>query len=86
MKFIGDVMQVPPMFSAVKINGKPLYKLARKGQEVERKPHKITIFEIKEIAHSCIIIKFHSYLDLQLFAKIQKMDFMVLFKLYNSIL
>ncbi|MEE9524468.1 MAG: tRNA pseudouridine(55) synthase TruB, partial [Thermodesulfovibrionales bacterium] len=42
-KFVGDVMQVPPMFSAVKINGKPLYKLARKGHIVERQPRKIRI-------------------------------------------
>ena len=35
--FIGDQLQVPPMVSAVKISGVPLYKLARKGLEVERK-------------------------------------------------
>lgn len=43
--FLGDQYQEPPMFSAKKINGVPLYKLARKGQEVERKPHFITIHQ-----------------------------------------
>ena len=41
--FIGDQYQTPPMFSAVKINGQPLYKLARKGMEVEREPRFIRI-------------------------------------------
>lgn len=39
-------MQLPPMYSAVKINGQPLYKAARKGQTVERTPRPITIYEI----------------------------------------
>jgi len=50
--YLGESEQIAPMYSAKKIDGVRLYKLARKGQEVERKPHKITIFEIKEIAHS----------------------------------
>jgi tRNA pseudouridine55 synthase len=41
----GDQMQLPPMVSAVKINGVPLYKLARKGVEVERKARLIRVFE-----------------------------------------
>lgn len=41
--FLGDQYQTPPMFSAKKIKGVPLYKLARKGQEVEREPRFITI-------------------------------------------
>ena len=44
--FIGEVEQIPPMFSAIKQNGKKLYELARKGIEVERKPRKITINKI----------------------------------------
>ena len=44
-KFIGEIEQIPPMYSAIKIGGKKLYELARKGIEVERKPRKITIFE-----------------------------------------
>ena len=43
LKFTGEIEQVPPMYSAVKIGGKKLYELARKGVEVERKPRRITI-------------------------------------------
>ncbi len=42
-RFRGDILQVPPMYSAVKINGKKLYELARKGKEVERPPRPVTI-------------------------------------------
>lgn len=41
--FRGDIEQIPPMYSAIKINGKKLYELARKGKEVERKPRPVTI-------------------------------------------
>jgi tRNA pseudouridine55 synthase len=46
-KFIGEIDQVPPMYSALKHNGKRLYELAYKGIEVERKSRKITIHSIK---------------------------------------
>lgn len=42
-QFTGDIEQIPPMYSAIKINGKKLYELARKGKEVERKPRPVTI-------------------------------------------
>ena len=45
-QFIGPQMQVPPMYSAVKINGQPLYKLAREGVTVERKARPIEIYSI----------------------------------------
>ncbi len=45
--FIGEIEQIPPMYSAVKINGKKLYELAREGKEVERKARKITIYDIR---------------------------------------
>ena len=48
--FVGDIMQVPPMFSALKRDGVPLYKLARAGIEVERTPRQVTINSI-EINH-----------------------------------
>jgi tRNA pseudouridine55 synthase len=41
--FLGDQYQMPPMFSAIKINGVPLYKMARKGEEVEREPRFIRV-------------------------------------------
>ena len=45
-KFKGDIMQVPPMYSAVSVNGKKLYDLARKGIEVERQARPVTIYSI----------------------------------------
>ncbi len=45
--FTGEIEQLPPMFSAIKVNGQKLYQLARKGVEVERKPRRITIFELE---------------------------------------
>ena len=47
MSFVGEYDQVPPMYSALKVNGKKLYELARKGIEVERKARKVTIQEIE---------------------------------------
>ena len=46
-RFRGDIEQIPPMYSAIKIEGKKLYDLARKGKEVERKPRPITIYELE---------------------------------------
>ncbi|OFI07732.1 tRNA pseudouridine synthase B [Clostridium acetireducens DSM 10703] len=45
--FIGNIKQIPPMYSAIKVKGKRLYDLARKGIEIERKPRDITIHYIK---------------------------------------
>ena len=49
--FLGEIEQIPPMYSAVKINGKKLYNLARKGKSIVREPRKIIIekFEIEKI-------------------------------------
>src|SRR6266404_6984574 len=44
-EYVGDQMQTPPMVSAVKKDGVPLYKLARKGVEIERKPRLIHIYK-----------------------------------------
>jgi len=51
-QFVGDQMQVPPMVSAVKKDGVPLYKLARKGIEVERKPRLIHIYSFAFSAYN----------------------------------
>lgn len=48
-KFRGEILQVPPMYSALKVNGQKLYELARKGKEVERQPRPITIFELTNL-------------------------------------
>ncbi|WP_287448266.1 tRNA pseudouridine(55) synthase TruB [Sellimonas sp.] len=51
LSFVGEYDQIPPMYSALKVNGKKLYELAREGVEIERKPRKIQIhrIEIREI-------------------------------------
>ena len=46
-KFVGDLMQIPPMVSAIKIKGVPLYKLARKGIEIEREPRLVHIYNFR---------------------------------------
>jgi tRNA pseudouridine55 synthase len=50
--FIGDQYQMPPMFSAIKIDGVPLYKKARQGEEVEREPRfiRISAFDLTRFA------------------------------------
>ena len=45
--FLGKQTQIPPMYSALKVNGKALYKYARDGKEIERKEREITIYELK---------------------------------------
>ena len=51
-RFTGDLEQLPPMYSAIKIKGKKLYELARKGQEVERKPRSIHIYALELLGKS----------------------------------
>ena len=45
--FTGKIAQIPPMFSAIKIKGQPLYKLARRGEKIELKPRNIEIYSLK---------------------------------------
>ena len=45
-RFLGEIEQIPPMYSAIKVNGQKLYDLARQGREVARKPRRITIFDL----------------------------------------
>ncbi len=47
--FMGDILQIPPMYSAIKVEGKKLYELARAGITVERKARPVTIYEIEII-------------------------------------
>ena len=46
-RFTGDIMQIPPMFSAIKVNGKKLYELGRQGIEIERQARPVTIYGIE---------------------------------------
>ncbi|MGB9613501.1 MAG: tRNA pseudouridine(55) synthase TruB, partial [Candidatus Margulisiibacteriota bacterium] len=51
-KYVGEMAQVPPMYSAVKVNGQRLYKLARKGITINREPRKVVIYKLKLIGSS----------------------------------
>jgi tRNA U55 pseudouridine synthase TruB len=55
--FIGEIEQIPPPFSAVKIKGKPAYLLARKGKKVDLKPRKVKIYEIKILDYNWPTLK-----------------------------
>lgn len=55
--FVGDIMQVPPMYSALKINGKKLYELARAGREIERQPRPVTIRELEILEIRLPVVK-----------------------------
>ena len=57
-QFIGEIEQMPPMFSAVKHKGKPLYKLARQGIEVERRPRQVSIESIELLLFSPPEVRF----------------------------
>lgn len=50
--FKGDIEQIPPMYSAIKVGGKKLYEIARKGEEIERKPRKIHIFKLDVLSET----------------------------------
>ena len=56
-KFKGDIQQVPPMHSALKRDGVPLYKLARKGESVEREPRSVRIHELELLAFEGVAAK-----------------------------
>lgn len=51
-RFRGSIQQIPPMYSALKKDGQPLYKLARQGLEVERKPRQVTIYQLQLLSFS----------------------------------
>lgn len=50
--FLGKQSQLPPMYSAIKVDGKELYKYAREGKEIERKSREITIYELKLLSYN----------------------------------
>ena len=57
-QFIGEVMQTPPAYSAIKINGQRAYKLARQGKEVKLEPRKATIHGLKINSYKYPVVKF----------------------------
>lgn len=56
-KFTGEISQIPSMYSAIKHEGQPLYKLARQGIEVERKPRFVMIYDLKLLNHTANTIE-----------------------------
>jgi tRNA pseudouridine55 synthase len=60
--YLGDIEQIPPMVSAIKKDGVPLYKMARKGKEIEREPRKIHVysFDILEFDHPFVTFRVKS--------------------------
>ncbi len=57
MSFVGECMQIPPMYSAVKVDGKRLYELARAGKEVEREARKVNFHEIEVLSVQLPVVK-----------------------------
>lgn len=57
LKFQGKILQIPPMYSAIKQKGQPLYKLARQGIIVEREPREVTVYTIKLLEQNGDLIK-----------------------------
>jgi len=62
-KFLGKQSQIPPMYSAIKVNGKELYKYARNGEEIERKSREIYIYNIKLLTFSDSEITFSTHVS-----------------------
>lgn len=56
--FVGDIMQVPPAFSAIKIDGQRAYKLARAGKDVKLEPRKVKVYSIQLTAYSYPEVEF----------------------------
>ncbi|HEY5550634.1 MAG TPA: tRNA pseudouridine(55) synthase TruB [Opitutaceae bacterium] len=59
--FLGDQYQTPPMFSAIKVGGVPLYKLARKGEEIEREPRFIRISKLETLGFESPDLRFRMF-------------------------
>lgn len=59
--FMGDQYQIPPMFSAIKVGGVPLYKLARKGEEIEREPRFIRISKLETLGFAAPELHFRMH-------------------------
>ncbi|MCA9348795.1 tRNA pseudouridine(55) synthase TruB [Candidatus Saccharibacteria bacterium] len=58
LSFVGEIMQTPPAYSAIKINGKRAYQLAREGKEVRLEPRKVNIYSILDIKYEYPVVSF----------------------------
>lgn len=59
-KFVGEIMQVPPIYSALKIKGKPAYAYAREGKELEMKPRPVTVKVMEVLSYDYPDIRVHA--------------------------
>ena len=57
-KFTGEIMQTPPIYSAIKVNGERAYKLARAGKEVKLEPRKVMIYQITDVKYKYPLVSF----------------------------
>lgn len=57
-KFVGDIQQIPPAFSAIKVDGQRAYKLAREGKEVKIEPRTVKIFDITDVKYDYPTLSF----------------------------
>lgn len=56
--FLGEIMQTPPIYSAIKVNGERAYKLAREGKEVKLEPRKVSIYQISNTDYKYPLVRF----------------------------
>ena len=61
--FTGEIEQIPPIYSAIKVNGKKLYEYARKGEEVEIKPRKVSISNLELISYNQETMELELYIE-----------------------
>ena len=59
-RFVGQIMQTPPIFSAIKVDGQRAYKLARAGKEVKLEPRQVTIYSIDNIEYNYTRLTFNT--------------------------
>ena len=62
-KFVGEITQVPPQYSAIKVNGKKAYELARAGKKVELKPRQVTIYSLELLEYVWPEIKVRAHVS-----------------------
>lgn len=62
-RFMGDIEQVPPAYSAIKVNGERAYRLARKGKPVEIPPRKVTIFDMTLVSYAYPMLTFRAHVS-----------------------
>lgn len=61
--FVGEIMQVPPIYSAIKVGGQRAYKLAREGREVKLEPREVTVYSIKLTDYAYPEVKFTTHVS-----------------------